>query len=1282
MSADLVENLAHEVITEDAALPSARLGDGDADTAQQSWESVPTSEVTGSELDNGPVQSRAPEDSPLRERSRTLLGEFKHALKTGDLRGALSACDSLIEVFNQASGSDSTAIFPDILNATRALKFRIKKPAKQPRRPLIEAMFRLGEVISTSSKATLEERFLANYRYYWCTKQQPYILHDPEVDAKVKAGLDEALACALLLIPALERNGNFRSKYTTWMSFWNRVAQIQLARWSLGYAASHELPSILIDTIAALEKIVQTGAGVHFKKVRYNRIKLAACLHWLGLLRGEQQQWRLSNLHHLQSEHWFAVVARSDPAKQSQSPQALLAEFYFSHKEFKRAFELAKACAAQEQSNRPEDLRGGGFHYFLSRLIRIRGFETLDFLLDLIAAGLPHGPNLIALSALAQLANSKNERILAEAANWFYVKRAEELELPEIIQIPAEYRFLLVDRGVAMSAFVADCESRINGNQASTRIELLSAAVAGSRAISFDQKEDIVLLSLLAQAHARIGDYAFALTLFARLLEIDLSPENQSITMFLCGDVYLATGDATQAAMTYEASYAIGGHPAALFKAALARTHANDYDQAIQHLQLMLSFANPNTDEAPHQTRTALAQAYWGRYCLDEKSGGRNEADVVEACRALIDVLGGKIGTRHVHDVDAIGRFVDMLGNPIATKSLADFLRNNWDAPQISLIGDALGRRHTYPKAIIELALERLSEPKLWEEVKKGFVRILSKALARAYHYGETDGLSFEELTRLIVTRFSQFSSGAHQEWLSELLLVEQRASMSELIERYADEAMKVFAPIMGPPEDAIRALGDPTVLGSINAFLLKRMPPATEPVAYGHSDSVDLQLLTTDLIDDLSYELAEPIKEGSKLSLHHKNGSSTVSWMTWIDRIRPFMLSLMDIPRNAVDDSAKSPLALLAAEASPWSIQFLVQKSKVEIWVKFHSIEPTHNPTAILEKAEQSLKHHCECSEIKDLVQLNLRELESEHAIRLTVNVPRAVCISKEFDCMSTFVTYLKTESHRTLTGGHPNFQSYRQASILFSSAFQHVRQTSTDKWVEFIRHLLDLRYVMAARWLLFLPLEGDGTGRHPRSTVHALKQKVQLAMLKQAEGSPISAAELADLRLAQFRLAANILFASRDDFCNMPRLWLKSALKQVVNEFSNRLHVLQFSIFCAPDAYACIHRQLFSRVMFNLIHNAVTATMATEMRLVEVRVIRDDESWVRISVLNHYDSTRDRTETGTGIGLEEVNYVVGRLSGGNVTVRQDRNHGEFEVSLLLPGYGGDDRPTMKRYE
>lgn len=441
----------------------------------------------------------------------------------------------------------------------------------------------------------------------------------------------------------------------------------------------------------------------------------------------------------------------------------------------------------------------------------------------------------------------------------------------------------------------------------------------------------------------------------------------------------MAQGKPVLAAQAYEKSYNHGGKLSALFKAALAQTYAGNYDSALAHIETLLAPENALPDEAPHQTRTVLARALWGRFCQSPEAGGGNEDDVIRACQVLRQVLDGEFGNQYLEDAETVYRFVDMVSSPATVSAIADFLQNTWHAEQVLLFGRALGRQHEYPAPIIKVALERLSDAVLWDEIRNGFVKIVCRALVRAYYYGQVDSLSFDELAQRIITSISNLPSGKRKNWLFKLFVVERHASISELIKRYADEAMKIFEPIMGEPEAARLALSDPQLLEQINHFLRKRMPPATQPVAYGHSDVKDLSELVGELVKDSRDEMTEAIEQGNQLDLDFNRGTSPVCLLGWVNTVRPFLLDLLDVPSSYENVTARGPFALLAAEASPWSFKFNVNNSRIDMLFNFASIELTHNPIAMLQHVEQDLKMRCQAAEIKDHLRLNLDELESD---------------------------------------------------------------------------------------------------------------------------------------------------------------------------------------------------------------------------------------------------------------------------------------------------------------
>lgn len=200
-------------------------------------------------------------------------------------------------------------------------------------------------------------------------------------------------------------------------------------------------------------------------------------------------------------------------------------------------------------------------------------------------------------------------------------------------------------------------------------------------------------------------------------------------------------------------------------------------------------------------------------------------------------------------------------------------------------------------------------------------------------------------------------------------------------------------------------------------------------------------------------------------------------------------------------------------------------------------------------------------------------------------------------------------------------------------------------------------------------MPIEDEEAGRHPRSVVHDLKKKLELAMLKQAEGNELSTEELTEIRSETFRLATNILFALRADIFDAPSTHIKTVIDRVVGGISVKLSEVQISVSCPLDAYAYIHPQLFDSVMLNLLHNSISAAMTANVRDVQVRVFTIDvSSGVTISVLNHYNPEQPKSETSTGIGLEEVKYFIRDLSGGEVKIFDDEKGGIYEVHLLLP--------------
>jgi len=69
-----------------------------------------------------------------------------------------------------------------------------------------------------------------------------------------------------------------------------------------------------------------------------------------------------------------------------------------------------------------------------------------------------------------------------------------------------------------------------------------------------------------------------------------------------------------------------------------------------------------------------------------------------------------------------------------------------------------MARQRCYPKAIIHASLRRLSDPNTEVAVRRNLIRILSRALVQAYHFGKASEMDFELIASEILKHFSNLT--------------------------------------------------------------------------------------------------------------------------------------------------------------------------------------------------------------------------------------------------------------------------------------------------------------------------------------------------------------------------------------------------------------------------------------------------------------------------------------------------------------------------------------------
>jgi len=814
---------------------------------------------------------------------------------------------------------------------------------------------------------------------------------------------------------------------------------------------------------------------------------------------------------------------------------------------------------------------------------------------------------------------------------WIYAKQNNKIKLqetnPRFFKIAKDtgndYLKALTDEQESallvaseMKDYIQKCQERLIRDEARQLLKELPPLIRAARLFNLSHRDDPVLLTLVAKANREMGNYEDSLKTLCYIRNIDPRPRNQGIALLEIGKIYLSQGEFKDAAETFEESFNEGEktETSPLVLAARARRLAGEYNEALELLKRVI-----NTDDIKKLVKIRIEMIH---------------------CLAKMVSLEDKISV------------------------IVEMLRKTEDPFFIRCLAAALGRQHKFPQAILDVVLSRIGKLEDNIELMQAFIKILSRALVSAYYSGTAGNISFKNLATEITSIFLELKSDIRRRYFFELLVAERDAPLTELITLYSGEAMNIFAPIMSDISSANEELKNPEFLKSINDFLRNKFPESILPQAYGSGDGAELYPLIEELVNDVRFELREEIEYGNQILLSESsNETFHIPVVSWI-RAKPFIEDLIDVAEGS------SPFAIISSETSPWEVKISAKESSIEMFFSFAEIEPTHQPEEILNKVRKALESYCNQNQAKEYIELlDLQRWESERRARIIINFPIAHRLPQDFTVLEGFIEYLESESLRFMNGGEFNDNFYRESHQLFAKYDDTVFQSCPEKWVTFLQQLLDLNYATLIKWLFFPSVT---VHHHPRTAVHSLKNNLKVAINNQKRGIELSPDDFKNLRKGVLRLNKDIATAIRTEVFGSSPVFsnLSKIIEQVKDEILAEHSDVRLKIICSPDINIPILPMFLERVFLNLLHNSLQAVSSPNVLKKEISlVVSENEATdkVLIRISNPYDPDAQPSESSTGIGLDEVRYIVKNLYGGVFEVDPNKEQRIYETRVSL---------------
>jgi tetratricopeptide (TPR) repeat protein/signal transduction histidine kinase len=762
-----------------------------------------------------------------------------------------------------------------------------------------------------------------------------------------------------------------------------------------------------------------------------------------------------------------------------------------------------------------------------------------------------------------------------------------------------------------LGAYVRRCRELLRQAQEQVVLDEVPALVGAIRL--FFETDDPALLTLLAQADVQIGDTAAALRTLEYVTTLDSSAKTQRIAWIEIGKIYLRRGDAKHALHAFTQSYKLGGRKLAsmVFRARVLRTRGEAGFAA-----RLLAHAHV----APNETHRAFAESEW-----------RN-----------------------------------ILCIPEGTETTALLLRETSDPDFVEMLARALTVRHDIPSAVLQASLDRSVDHDISRELRRAFLKVVNRALARAYFEGHAAGIRFDPLLYSVLERFLLQPAPMRRELIFQLFVTGRDAPLAGALARYSAAALRRIGAVLQstPTMDYGTMI---SALQELNHFLRDRLPTDFRPAAYGFRDAFEVNDRLSRLCIALRGLLSRERSNGNEFESYIPNELQHASGVG--------LLAIEDSLRRLADVN-DGPLAAAMTELIPWVLSINLEVG--EIRISFHGSKPDElvMMSDIAEAVSGGLSEWCnELADVASAATSPIQQFISDYKLEVRIPLPTPRHTSAIARALEAFMGFLHSETLHVLNSGQTSPEFYRKAAALFPHSDSPCFDEPTWDWAEALYQLLDQQFAYIAAWLCSLPPKAQAE-RHPRRTLHnLLKKKLQLCLgaFDRSRGEVESA--VSDLRETASKAADGLISEVRAEIFDSESFATHAGhvADELAAEFNTLYPATRLVVNWTEEPWVSIHQEALRNLLRNLFHNALEATRLVphpdQDISVDIAGIHSDDDEIKsVNIVISNPFHRPETEpnaTSTGIGVKAARQSVERWSG---TFSQQLANGSWTTRVSLP--------------
>jgi len=818
----------------------------------------------------------------------------------------------------------------------------------------------------------------------------------------------------------------------------------------------------------------------------------------------------------------------------------------------------------------------------------------------------------------------------------------EEIQDIDIYKIPTDKLEVLLITN-KMEEYIAQIDDRLARGEAWAVIGELKDMIRLHSLI--EGHDDLVLLTKIAEADIRVGDYELALKTLYHVMELDQRPKNQAQALAYIGRAYMEQSKYREAITAFQESFNLGDDIGMLVLQAAAFRKLKEYNRSIELYEQILQSGK---DKKPKITKTGLAKTYWDKYQYEER-----KEDLEKALSHLVNVV-----SIYPEDWRACNMLVRISSNTNVFNLIESLIKEGSITASRNILMELIAE-DLFPDKVIHACLKRLSliEPThadYWLFVQS-LVDFLMRATIYSYFFLSED--YFNKTLKDILSSILNINNWHNI--LREYLCAEKGAYLDFFEKVYATQVEAILKPLSTQNIDLNLVLAE--VIQSVKDFIQSEIPQDVSTLYKGlESKGVDF---TTMLISRF-YEV-QIQEEGRTYILKHPKGiqpSMEIPYPAWymFEKLTDWFYPLYSddgwvgksIWKNIFSHSNEIIINLEIYGVNNVEVHFtakLIYTDEKAVLFKtaFEAIRANHRVCPIPQTPRW---FQYEFSE-------SLIEEENYGLLNVMIKMPICIKLEDNFQKLIPFLDYMISSFKDGLCGMFRPEEYRRMATRVFPTNIY----MELEQYIEFIYTYLDHHFGL----LFDTVLRND----QYRKAVHdCIKRPLEwisgTSEQKEITDFLINVERLPwELGRVRRRTLEPITTKSSIRKLNMERL-----LEQLIDDLQEKNTEINFEFFPIRSSKLVEGIEpLLKRAFTNLYSNAIFATKALNGSKISTFIFEEGDYCV-ISIQNSYGENMPSAPFSTGIGLKSAEYIIKNEHKGEINTSLNYQQSIFTAKVKLP--------------